>query len=71
MRQEIEPDSSDTSVYDPVMSACEAMIAARVPSATALARSISGSIWKKGFISGMAASAAESVCVRIHAPYPR
>ena len=60
--------ASDTSVYEPVMSACDAMIAA---SATAGARSASGSIWKNGFMSGMAASVPEAVCVSIHAPWPR
>lgn len=63
--------ASDTSVYELVMSACDAMIAASAPSATAGARNASGSIWKNGFMSGMAASVPEAVCVSIHAPWPR
>ena len=63
--------ASETMENDPVMSACEAMMAAKVESMTAKMRTCSGSIWKNGLRSGMAASSAEPLLARIHAPWPR
>lgn len=46
--------ASETIEYEPVMSACEAMMAANVERTTANTRSSSGIIWKKGLRSSMA-----------------
>ena len=63
--------ASETMEKEPVMSAWEAMIAARVESRTAKTRTCSGSIWKNGLRSAMAPSSAEPLLARIHAPWPR
>ena len=51
--------ASETMEKDPVMSACDAMMAASVESRTAKTRICSGSIWKKGLRSAMEPSSAE------------
>ena len=63
--------AADTSVYEPVMSACEAMIAAMALRMMATGRRAGGSIMKKGLTSRMASSEAFVVLRRIQAPCPR
>ena len=53
------------------MSACEAMIAAKVERMTEKTRTCSGSIWKNGFRSEMDPSSGLPALAMIQAPWPR
>ena len=63
--------ASETRVKDPVTNACEAMIAAIVPSTTPAGRISSGSISKNGFISGISARLLLLRLESSQAPCPR
>ena len=53
------------------MSACEAMMEASAERTTSAKRRFSGTMWKNGLRSGVAASAALPLFARIQAPWPR
>ena len=63
--------ASDTIVNEPVMRACEAMIAAMVERITAKGRRPSGSISKKGLRSEILWSSILLELARSQAPWPR